>query len=200
MENTAPVHRRLLNRRIDRYAHAHPDEAATVARFRRFVADHARCFERDCWAGHITGSAWVVNRAMTHVLLTHHRKLGIWVQLGGHSDGDPDTLAVALREAQEESGLAVAPLTEAVFDLDAHEIPARKGDPAHIHYDVRFLLRVAESDEFVVSAESLELAWVPVAEIEAVTQESSMLRMARKWQVVAAAWRRQLPDRKDKTR
>ena len=71
------------------------------------------------------------------VLLAHHRKLGRWLQPGGHSDGDPDTLAVALREAREESGLDVQALDDAIFDLDLHRIPARDREPAHLHFDVR---------------------------------------------------------------
>ena len=93
------------------------------------------------------------------VLLAHHRKLGRWLQPGGHSDGDPDTLAVALREAREESGLDVRALDDAIFDIDVHRIPARGREPAHLHFDVRFLVQ-AEHDRFRVSDESHALAWV----------------------------------------
>ena len=149
-------------------------------RFVSFIAEHERCFERDCWAGHITGSAWLVNDARTHVLLTHHKKLGAWFQLGGHSDGESNTLLAAQREAEEESGLPVRVLEPQIFDLDVHEIPARKSDPAHYHFDVRFVFE-AEREDFAVSEESLELAWVEVANLESCTDEVSMLRMASKW-------------------
>ena len=152
-----------------------------MARFKEFVLSHKRCFERDLWAGHVTGSAWLVNQAATHVLLTHHRKLGRWLQLGGHSDGNPDTLAVAIREAEEESGLQVAPLSRQVFDLDIHEIPARKSDPAHYHFDVRFVLQASSGDDFCVSDESFNLAWVPIENLSQRTREWSMLRMRAKW-------------------
>ena len=124
------MHRQRLLRLIDQYAFEHPDERPLVQSFRRFVEHEPRCFERDCWTGHVTGSAWLVNNARTHVLLTHHRKLNRWLQLGGHSDGNPDSLDVARREAEEESGLVVAPCDERVFDLDVHEIPPRNADPA----------------------------------------------------------------------
>jgi 8-oxo-dGTP pyrophosphatase MutT (NUDIX family) len=176
------VHRQRLLGLIDEYAHRYPDERAVVARFRELLAEHPRCFERDCWAGHITGSAWLVNPAGTHVLLTHHRKLGRWLQLGGHSDGDPDTLQVAIREAEEESGLAVKSLEDAILDLDVHPIPARKTDPEHFHFDVRFSF-VALAESFSVSQESLELAWVEIDDLESHTDEPSMLRMAGKWKV-----------------
>lgn len=115
------------------------------------------------------------------MLLTHHRKLGRWLQLGGHSDGDPFTLGVALREAQEESGIMdVTVVTDEIFDLDVHEIPGNAREPAHIHYDVRFLLR-AERTDFVVSEESSELAWVPREALPSYTSEPTMLRMWEKW-------------------
>ncbi|MEM7003848.1 MAG: NUDIX hydrolase, partial [Pseudomonadota bacterium] len=166
------------------YERHYPAEKETLQRFRAFVAEHKRCFERDCWAGHVTGSAWVVDPARQDVLLTHHKKLDIWVQLGGHSDGDADTPAVALREAQEESGLPVQfdgdTATPPVFDLDIHAIPARKGDPEHFHFDVRFVF-VAAHREFQVSEESNALAWVPIADLAQYTSEQSMLRMRDKW-------------------
>lgn len=175
------MHRDHLLSLLDEYARRHPAESAVSARFAEFVTANPRCFERDLWAGHITGSAWLVDASGTRVLLTHHRKLGRWLQLGGHSDGEPRTLDVAMREAAEESGLVVEPLAETVFDLDVHEIPARKTDPAHWHYDVRFALRVVGSEAFRVSGESLDLAWVTIDRLEELTDEASMLRMAQKW-------------------
>jgi 8-oxo-dGTP pyrophosphatase MutT (NUDIX family) len=175
------MHRQRLLSLIDDYARRWPDEAAVVERFRTFVDAHPRCFERDCWTGHVTGSAWVTNHAGDAVLLTHHKKLDRWLQLGGHSDGDPDPLAVARREAEEEGGLAVVAVWQQIFDLDVHEIPARKGDPAHYHYDVRFAFRPIGSEAFAVSEESHDLAWVPIAGLDALTDETSMLRMAGKW-------------------
>ncbi len=166
---------------LDDYAIRHPEEAAVIQRFVDFVEAYEHCFERDLWAGHVTGSAWLLDAARERVLLTHHRKLGRWLQLGGHSDGDPEPMRVAIREAEEESGLEVAPLSRRIFDLDIHEIPARRHDPAHYHFDVRFALQVAGSEDYGVSDESLDLAWVPVTELHRYTDEASMLRMARKW-------------------
>lgn len=174
------AHRQWLLERIHEYAARNPEEAEVVEQFVRFIEANERCFERDCWVGHITGSAWLLNPARTHVLLTHHRKLGRWLQLGGHSDGEPDTLLAAQREAEEESGLPVRVLDQRIFDLDLHEIPARKTDPAHYHFDVRFLFE-AKREDFSVSGESLDLAWIPVAELADVTDEESVLRMSRKW-------------------
>lgn len=175
------MHRHRLVELLLEYGTRHPEEQPVVDRFQEFVTHHERCFERDCWAGHITGSAWLVSRDGERVLLTHHRKLGRWLQVGGHSDGDGDPLRVAVREAEEESGLTVAPVSEGVFDLDVHRIPPRRADPAHLHFDVRFALRAVSGEMFRVSDESHDLAWVPVGEIRRYTTEESVLRMARKW-------------------
>ena len=176
------MHRHTLKALLAEYRERWPQESATVARFDAFVDSHPDCFHRSCRVGHITGSAWLVDRTDERVLLAHHAKLGRWLQPGGHSDGDPDTLAVALREAREESGLDVRALDDAIFDIDVHRIPAGGREPAHLHFDVRFLVQ-AEYDRFRVSEESHALAWVPAAGVDALTDEESVLRMARKWVV-----------------
>ena len=174
------MHRRALKALLLAYRERWPQESATVARFDTFIDSHPDCFCRSCLVGHITGSAWIVDTTGDRVLLLHHRKLGRWLQPGGHSDGDPDTLAVALREAREETGLDVQALDDAIFDIDVHAIPARASEPAHLHFDVRFLVR-AEHHRFTVGEESHALAWVPAAGLDALTDEESVLRMARKW-------------------
>ena len=178
-----PMHRTDLLELLERYAQRFPEEQATTSRFLDCVRRNERCFERDLWEGHVTGSAWLVDGSGRRVLLTHHRKLRRWLQLGGHSDGNPWPLAVAMQEAREESGLDVVPLSREIFDLDIHEIPARKQDPAHLHYDVRFALQVVGDEDFRISPESLDLAWVPINELRRFTDEPSMLRMAAKWRV-----------------
>ena len=181
MHNPSP--RIRLFRALDAYVQAHVDESATVALFRDFLAGHAQCFERTLAHGHFTGSAWLVSGDGQRVLLTHHRKLGRWLQLGGHADGDPDLARVALREAEEESGLVQLALDgEAIFDLDRHWIPPRGTDPGHWHYDVRHVVRAGADERFAVSAESLALAWRPVLEVAAdAAVDDSVRRMAAKW-------------------
>jgi len=164
------------------YRRRHPAEADVVARFETLLQAEPRCFERDCWTpGHITGSAWLVDRTGSRVLLTHHRKLDRWLQLGGHADGDDDGLRVAVREAEEESGLAVAPIAAELFDIDVHAIPARGRDPGHLHFDLRFALGVLGSEAFRVGDESHDLCWVEIEGLDAFTDEPSMLRMRDKW-------------------
>lgn len=171
-----------LAKQLCDYAHTCPGEQRAIAlRMLQFVSSTPDCFERSHAAGHITGSAWLLNPAGDKVLLTLHRKLGKWLQPGGHADGDSDTLRVSLREAEEESGIAgIVPVSGDIYDVDIHSIPARPGEPEHLHYDVRYLLR-APHENFVVSAESVSLAWVRFGELAMLSPapDASVLRLAR---------------------
>jgi 8-oxo-dGTP pyrophosphatase MutT (NUDIX family) len=156
-------------------------EAAMAADMIQFVEQHADCAERSLQVGHLTGSAWIVDRERKRTLLTHHRKLNKWLQLGGHADGELNLLAVALREAREESGLTkLRVVDEAIFDVDRHLIPARKTEPDHWHYDIRFMIEADPDEPIVVSGESHDLAWIEIACMADYNAEESMLRMARK--------------------
>ena len=158
-----------------------PHEAAMLNATLAFVQAEPRCAERSLAVGHLTGSAWIVDATRTRTLLTHHRKLDKWLQLGGHADGDLDLAAVAMREAVEESGLSNLRLVSpALFDVDRHLIPARKSEPEHWHYDLRFMIEADPAEAFVVSDESHDLAWVEIARMAEFNREESMLRMARK--------------------
>ena len=148
----------------------------------KFVEDNKNCFERSNLKGHITGSSWVVNSAGTKVILNHHKKLGKWLQLGGHADGNPNVLSVALREAQEETGLQnFRVLSPEIFDVDVHLIPERKKEPAHIHYDIRFLFEANDSLKLNPSNESHALQWVQLKNLSKVSTEPSLHRMLSKW-------------------
>jgi 8-oxo-dGTP pyrophosphatase MutT (NUDIX family) len=176
-------------------------DAAALARIRAFVNGEPRCFHRECLEGHITGSALVVTPGLDKVLLTLHAKLGKWLQLGGHSDGDGATHLVAMREAEEESGIkglafggpfaavrleggeaARLPLP---IDLDCHEIPARGAEPTHVHYDVRFIIIAPEGAEPVLTEESKDLRWLALDEAASLTSEPSMQRQFLKLRALA---------------
>lgn len=175
-------HRGKLLLALQEYGQRHPEEESTVQRFVAFIQAHVNCFERSLRIGHVTGSAWVINRAGTHALFTHHRKLNRWLQVGGHADGDADVASVALREAHEESGLTELTLVDShIFDLDDHLIPTREHALEHVHYDVRYLLRAELPELLQASYESHRLAWFSLNEIYGRFAEESILRMARKW-------------------
>lgn len=164
------------------YARRWGDEAGQASPFLALLDDGEDPFVRARLAGHFTASAWLVDRSGTRVLLTHHRKLDRWLQLGGHADGDCDLARVALREAEEESGLDGLTVEPEMFDLDRHWIPERGEVPGHWHYDVRYVVRAGEREDYVVSEESLALAWREIAAIATDPgSDASMRRMARKW-------------------
>ena len=171
------------------------DQKEVVENFYKFVDSNPNCFSRENLEGHITGSSFVVNKNFTKVLFTYHAKLHRWLQLGGHADGEIIIQQVALKEAQEESGMEQFQFVDILnfpklvstdkclevipFDLDIHLIPQRKNEPEHYHYDVRFILR-AEEEDFKISAESLDLKWLELSEISNYTSEKSTLRQVKK--------------------
>jgi 8-oxo-dGTP pyrophosphatase MutT (NUDIX family) len=169
----------LLRAHRERAATA--EESAAVAETIALAESHPDCLARSCRPGHLTGSAWIVSPDRRRTLLTLHRKLGKWLQLGGHADGDPDLLAVALREAREESGLSGLRVVDPrIFDVDRHWIPARGAEPGHWHHDLRFMIEADPADPLKISSESKALGWVEVAAVAGLNPEESMARMVRK--------------------
>lgn len=131
---------------------------------------------RTCVTGHLTGSAVVVDRAVDRTLVLFHRKLQKWLQPGGHVDGDANLAAAALREAHEETGIDGLEVWSTPVDLDVHvvEPPA---EPAHLHLDVRFVVRAPDGAVEQGNHESEELLWVALDELDLVELDASALRL-----------------------
>ena len=163
-------------------------ENKTLEKMKKFFAEQKNPFERSCQAGHFTGSCWLINPAGDKAALCFHKKLKLWLQLGGHCDGCPDLSEVSMKEAQEESGiknLEFWPFLKKekkalAFDFDIHTIPENKKDLEHLHLDVRFVIQAKESD-LVLSDESLDLKWFAFNEIKNITQEESVTRQLDKF-------------------
>ncbi len=163
------------------YEPVDPHEAMMRDRFVAFVTNNPDAFERTLTIGHVTASTWIVDPARGRALLTHHRKLRRWMQLGGHVEGDVDVRRAAMREAREESGLrSLRFASDGIYDVDVHPIPARGEEPAHDHYDVRFALEADPAEPLLVSSESNDLAWVPFESLARYGVDESVLRLARK--------------------
>ena len=174
------VDRHELVFQLNSYQTSFADEAVFIKPFLQLLKEK-NCFERTHLPGHITGSSWIVDENHEHVLLVHHVKLNKWLQPGGHADGDENILQVALREAEEETGIKkICSVNQTIFDLDIHAIPARKEMPEHLHYDIRFLLQCSRDEQLVVSAESHDVKWIRLTELHHLTQERSVLRMMEK--------------------
>lgn len=178
------MYRSDLLRQLDRYAQRYPEEHTVVERIADFVDGQPSCFLRRCRPGHITASALVLSAERDRCLLVHHRKLGVWVQPGGHADGEPEVQRMALREVQEETGLwdvALAAPTHLIpLDVDIHSIPEGGGDPRHLHYDIRYLVLATAGGRPRAGPESHDVRWFDLDGVGQVTREESVLRLTHK--------------------
>lgn len=143
-------------------------------------------WQRSTLDGHVTASAWVLNAEKTHALFLHHAKLNRWLQPGGHLDeADISPAQGAIREAQEETGITRlaldAGLKEDIFDVDIHSIPLHNNEPAHLHYDLRYLVMSHETTtaRLKISDESTGFRWISLEDV-ATQFEPSLARMANK--------------------
>ncbi|MFF3309122.1 NUDIX hydrolase [Streptomyces sp. NPDC004082] len=138
------------------------------------LAAHPDGLWKACTAGHLTASALVVDPERGRVLLTLHRKLRMWLQMGGHCEpGDATLAAAALREATEESGIAGLTLVPGgPVRLDRHAIPA----PCHWHLDVQYAVLAEPGAVHEISDESLDLRWFAYDEVAGVA-DASVVRL-----------------------
>lgn len=135
---------------------------------------------RENQIAHITSSAFIVNRAKDKVLMIHHNIFNSWSWTGGHADGEKDLLAVAIKEAHEETGVKdIHPLSSEIFSLDVLPVLAhvKKGKyvPAHLHLSVAFAVEADENERLVIKAdENSGVKWIPIDEVIAYSNEPHM--------------------------
>jgi 8-oxo-dGTP pyrophosphatase MutT (NUDIX family) len=192
------VNREHLLEALWSYAAKDPGEAESLARIRRFVASPGGDpFRRDNPEGHITGSAIVARPDGSAFLLVFHRKLSLWLQPGGHTEeADASVFETALREAREETGIGRfdTPLDRAILDVDMHAIPAHGKDPAHSHFDIRFLFSTsADIDSAASEDPSRPMAWRSLAEALSDGIDASLSRALDKAHGILASGRGQAP-------
>ncbi len=159
---------------ILRYEPWDEKEAAEKPLILQFLRDHPDALERSHLTGHMTVSAWVVNRPRTKVLMAYHKLYDSWAWLGGHADGCPDLVSVAVKEACEEAGLqpagdspvldGVRPVSREVLSLEILPVSGhvKKGKwvPSHLHYNVTYLLEAPEDAMLQVNEEeNTGVAW-----------------------------------------
>jgi 8-oxo-dGTP pyrophosphatase MutT (NUDIX family) len=144
---------------------------------REFLAAHPDALDRTCEAGHLTGSAMVLDPATGRFLLVLHAKLGAWFQPGGHADGDATLPGVAWREATEETGIVGLTVAIPAIDLDIHQVAPPHGP--HLHLDVRYLAVSPPGADPVRNHESLDLRWATLDELDDLGVDPGTKRMAR---------------------
>jgi 8-oxo-dGTP pyrophosphatase MutT (NUDIX family) len=155
-----------------------PDAERHRGAILRFVDDHADALHRSCREGHLTGSALVVDDAGERIVLLHHRKLQRWLQPGGHCDGDANLAAVALREAEEETGIGGLRVHPVPIDLDVHRVEPPDDGP-HLHLDARYLVLAPAGAEPGGNHESTDIRWAEPDEAEALGVDPGTMRMVR---------------------
>ncbi len=178
------VNRDDLITELKSYSPIQGEDITCVDRF-IYLLQSDRCFYRDHFEpGHITGSALLLNVTGNQILMNHHKSLNMWLNFGGHCDGEEDVLAVAIRETMEESGItAIKPATPDIIDIDIHEIPAnaKKDEPEHCHYDIRYIMQMTGEQDAVISDESLALKWMTFDEaIAASPNDKTLERLVNK--------------------
>jgi len=185
------MNREELLEDLSDYAPGDAWESESLEWIRRFLAEPADPFARENPEGHITASALVARPDGSAFLLLHHRRLGRWLQPGGHVEStDASAYDAALREAREETGIAAfeAPFGRAIFDVDVHGIPERRGEPAHFHFDVRYLFTTAgEIDRAAAEDSERPMEWRSFEDALASGVDASLTRALEKARMMLAS-------------
>jgi len=129
------------------------------------ILNNANILNMNSEVGHVTGSALVLHRDTKRVLLHKHKKLGVWLQFGGHPDFETSVVDIAIRETVEESGLSDLKLVsvyanlEIPIDVELQTIAEKKERPKHFHADFRYFLETTEPDLISASDDESDNFW-----------------------------------------
>ncbi|KGX86089.1 NUDIX hydrolase [Pontibacillus litoralis] len=160
---------------LEQYMMHYPKEESQLGQLMKERAAEGDLFDRKRLPGHITGSGFILDEE--HMLLIYHPFLKMWIQPGGHVEAGESPLEAAIREVKEETGIDVHlhpwhdryPIP---YDIDIHEIPAneKKGEPAHYHYDFRFLFQPQKNQAGnlcqTCDREDIQMEWLPLNEVK----------------------------------
>jgi 8-oxo-dGTP pyrophosphatase MutT (NUDIX family) len=177
MADLSPVSCELISM-LKKHPPRDEEEAANIERTIQWLQISPDPLNRHIFTpGHGTGSAFITDLPHEHVLLVMHGKLNRWLQPGGHADaGETDPLLVACREAREEVGCHLPGETGRFFDMDVHTVPARRGDPRHLHFDFRYLFETAPGP-IVAASDALEARWFTLEEAMQLALDPGLRRM-----------------------
>ena len=180
---------------LHQYLRLYPQEAQRQETFNIYLARNTteELYTRKNFDGHLTASAFILNKSLDHILLIYHKSLGKWLQPGGHIDAtDANIITAAYREVSEETGIAKDQLSlisnwseELPFDIDSHHIPenAKKNEAAHNHHDFRYLFQYSGSEDITINEdESLDYKWIA---LDALVEDEVFGDMVQKIRVVA---------------
>ena len=174
-----------LIKKLEEYQPLDEEEVNSVQMTMSFLNNNDNCYSRSNKNGHITAGALLMSED-GEVLINHHKILDLWLLFGGHSDGNSNSLEVAKREVEEESGIEIIDdLDGRILDVGTHIIPEnkQKNEPEHIHYDIRFLFFV-KKHKAILSNESKEAKWVTIEEAKILMKDSDKVRLLDKAQKI----------------
>lgn len=175
-----------LRKQIESYIPFNAQEKKEQQIILRYMDTFDNLLTRENEFAHFTASAWVVNEERTKVLMVYHNIYQSWSWVGGHADGDEDLLNVAMKEAQEETGLTnVRPVSPEIYSLEilgvqAHE---KKGEhiATHMHLNVTYLLEASEKEAIKIKPdENSDIRWFPLEQAIDASTEPDMKVVYRK--------------------
>lgn len=165
---------------LKKYTPVNEQEEKDVSAMLGFLEGGHSCFSRENIAGHMTASAWIVNKERTKTLFCYHNLYDSWSWIGGHADGETDLLKVALKEAEEETGVKAVPVNGEIFSVEILTVSGhiKKGEyvSSHLHYNITYLLEADENAPLKIAPdENSALKWLYFDEIKKASTEKWMI-------------------------